>query len=196
MPKPSTLPTLYDHVCQISISNLRRWGYLAPDCIKNGVLRWSWQGETTAKISFYVDTIEDRPYIELNYRANGEPRRYKVYLVCVPSNLRRGRIWYFLCPVTGKRARKLYCVGGYFLHRAAFTGCMYECQTQAKRHRDWNHLVGAYFELDRVYMELHKPYFKQTYAGKPTKKYLRIAQKIERGKRVPDSFAENAFLYI
>lgn len=196
MPKPATSPALYDYAFQFSVSDLRRWGYLAPGQVKNGVLRWSLHGETTAKISVSVSTLDEVPYIELNYRCNGEQRRYKVYFVSVPSNLNRGRVWYFLCPKTGKRCRKLFCIGGYFLHREAFAGCMYECQTQTKRYRVWNFLIGPYFESDLVFEQMHRKNFKRTYAGKPTKKYLQLSKKIRRADAIPGELAENAFLYV
>ena len=67
------------------------------------------------------------------FLAMDEPRNYKVYLTSTPSNLNRGEIWYFICPQTKKRCRKLYSIGGYFLHREAFNGCMYKIQIESKK---------------------------------------------------------------
>ena len=115
MPKFPTYPTLYDEVLQINISKLKEWNYLNPEQLKSGTLTWSSNGEKTASISITVNT-NDRPYIELDYKSNDEPRKYKVSLVSIPSNLGKGKIWYFLCPQTLKRCRKLYSISGYFLH--------------------------------------------------------------------------------
>jgi len=137
MPKPYTFPTLYDEVLQISITNLKEWNYLNPEQLKSGTITWSSNGEKTASISIRVNT-NDKPYIELNYKCNDKPRKYKVSLVSIPSNLGIGKIWYFLCPQTHKRCRKLYSISGYFLHREAFNGCMYDSQTKSKKWRLWD----------------------------------------------------------
>ncbi len=102
----------------------------------------------------------------------------------MPSNLGKGLIWYFLCPETNKRCRKLYSIGGYFLHREAFKGCMYESQTQSKKYRQLDKTLGAYFRTDDLYSQLYQKHFKKTYAGKPTKKYLKLIKQIERQKEL------------
>jgi hypothetical protein len=194
MPKPPTFPPLFDEVYQFSVSQISRAGYLNPGRLAQGVLNFKSNGRVAGRISFLADTRDERPYIELDYQSNGEPRRYKVYLVNVPSNLGRGNVWYFLCPKTWKRCRKLYCVGGYFLHREAFRGCMYDCQTRARKHRDWDKLIGPYFELEELYLRLGKKNLKRTYAGKPTKTFLQLKRKIELANRVQGGFVETLFL--
>ena len=185
MPKFPTFPTLYNEALQIDISKLKGWGYLNPEQIKSGTLNWSRNGNPTGSISIKVNTKSEQPYIELDYKYREEPRNYKVRLVSIPSNLGKGLIWYFLCPHTKKRCRKLYSIGGYFLHREAFNGCMYETQTQSKKYRQLDKTLGAYFEIDNLYSELYKKNFKKTYAGKPTKRYLRIMEQIQKAESVP-----------
>ena len=185
MPKPHTFPTLYNEALQISISKLKEWEYLNPEQIKSGTITWSRNGSQTGSISIKVNTHSEQPYIELDYKYRDEPRNYKVRLVSLPSNLGKGLIWYFLCPHTNKRCRKLYSIGGYFLHREAFNGCMYETQTQSKKYRQLDKILGAYFKSDNLYSELYKKNFKKTYAGKPTKRYLRIMEQIQKAESVP-----------
>lgn len=180
MPKPYTFPTLYDEALQISISILKGWGYLDPGHFKSGTITWSRNGNKTGRISIRVNTLSEQPYIELEYKYRDEPRNYKVRLVSIPSNLGKGKIWYFLCPQTNKRCRKLYSIGGYFYHREAFNACMYDCQTKSKYYRKLDKTLGAYFRTDKLYEQLYKKHFKKTYAGKPTKKYLRIMGQIQR----------------
>ena len=107
MPKPHTFPTLYNEALQIHISKLKGWGYLDPKQIKSGTLNWSRNGNPTGSISIQANTQSEQPYIELDYKYRDEPRNYKVYLTSTPSNLNRGEIWYFICPQTKKRCRKL-----------------------------------------------------------------------------------------
>lgn len=194
MPKPYTFPTLYNEALQIHISKLKGWGYLQPKQIKSGTLNWSRNGNPTGSISIQVNTHSEQPYIELDYKYRDEPRNYKVYLTSTPSNLNKGEIWYFICPQTMKRCRKLYSIGGYFLHREAFNGCMYETQTQSKKYRQLDKTLGAYFKIDNLYSELYKKNFKKTYAGKPTKRYLRIMEQIQKAESIPYHEIERAML--
>ena len=96
--------------------------------------------------------------------------------------------------ITKKRCRKLYLIGGYFLHREAFNGCMYETQTQSKKYRQLDKTLGAYFKSDNLYNELYKKNFKKTYAGKPTKRYLRILEQIQKAESIPYHEIERAML--
>ncbi len=194
MPKPHTFPTLYNEALQISISKLKEWEYLNPEQIKSGTVNWSRNGNPTGSISIQVNTKSEQPYIELDYKYRDEPRNYKVYLTSTPSNLNRGEIWYFICPQTKKRCRILYLIGGYFLHREAFNGCMYETQAQSKKYRQLDKTLGVYFKSDNLYSELHKRNFKKSYAGKPTKKYLRIMEQIQKAESIPYSEIVRAML--
>jgi len=194
MPKPHAFPTLYNEALQIHISKLKGWGYLDPEQIKSGTLNWSRNGNPTGSISIQVNTHSEQPYIELDYKYRDEPRNYKVYLTSTPSNLNRGEIWYFICPQTKKRCRKLYSIGGYFLHREAFNGCMYETQTQSKKSRYLDKTLGVYFRSDQLFEQLYKKHFKKQYAGKPTKKYLKLTQQIQRAESIPANEIERALL--
>ena len=195
MPKPYTFPTLYNKALQIDISKLKDWGFLKPKQIKSGTLTWSRNENPTGSISIVVNTHSEQPYIELDYKYGDEPRNYKVRLVSKPSNLGKGLIWYFLCPQTNKRCRKLYSIGGYFLHREAFSGCMYETQTRSKKYRQLDKTFGAYFKIDNLCSELYKKNFKKYYAGKPTKRYLRIMEQIQtEAESVPHHEIERLML--
>lgn len=195
MPKPYTLPTLYNDVLQFKLSNIKRDGFFAPDVHKSGVSTWTNRdGDKLGSISFVVNTLAVQPYIELDYTHRDTPRKYKIFLVSVPSNLGKGEVWYFLCPKTNKRCRKLYSIGGYFLHREAFNGCMYETQTQSKKYRGLDKTLGVYYRADQLYEQLYKKHFKKQYAGKPTKKYLRIMEQIQKAESIPYHEIERAML--
>lgn len=183
MTKIRTSLILYDDAFQISITLLKKWGYLISNHHRSGVITWKNEDSKIASVSFTTNTLE-QPYIELNYTCDGKHRKYKVNLVSVPSNLGKGVIWYFLCPKTEKRCRKLYLIDGCFLHREAFTGCAYESQTRNKKWRHLDNVYGPYFDLDRCYMEIYSKHFKTHYNGKPTKRYFKLLEKINRGNRV------------
>ena len=195
MAKIPTFPILYNEVKQIDISKLKKWGYLNPNQEKNGALQWSRNGTSTGNISIRSNTKDEKKYIELDYKVNDKPRKYKVYLTSTKSNLNKGEIWYFVCPETKKRCRILYSVNGYFLHRDAFSGCMYECQTQSKYQRVLASTYGNYFKLDDLYEQLYSKYFKKTYRGRPTKRYLKIMTQIERAESITRHDIERALLF-
>ena len=195
MPKPHTFPTLYDEVKTVSISFLSKHGYLKPKQLKAGSIHWSRNGENLGSISIKVCTYTESPYLEFDYKCNQQPIKYKVQLVSVLSNLGKGFVWYFVCPKTNKRCRKLYLADTYFYHRLAFNGCMYECQTQSKHQRVLAFTYGNYFKLDDLYEQLYSKYFKKTYRGKPTKRYLRIMAQIQKAESIPYHEIERALLF-
>ena len=194
MPKPHTFPTLYNDVLQISITKLKEWEYLKSDQLISGTITWSRNDNKRGSISITVNTKSEKPYIELDYKSNDEPRNYKVQLVSLPSNLGKGIVWYFLCPETNKRCRKLYSIEGYFLHREAFKGCMYGSQIQSKKYRVLDKTLGAYFRTDELYSQLYKKHFKKFYAGKPTKRYLKIMEQIQKAEKIPYNEIERLML--
>ena len=194
MPKPHTFPTLYDEVKTVSIFFLAKHGYLKSNQLKAGSIHWSRNGEKTGSISIRVCTYFENPYIEFDYKCNQQPIKYKVQLVSALSNLGKGFVWYFVCPKTGVRCRKLYLADTYFYHRSAFRGCMYEKQTQSKKSRYLNKTLGVYFRTDQLIEQLYKKHFKKQYAGKPTKKYLKLTQQIEKAESIPYHEIERAML--
>ena len=129
----------------------------------------------------------------MDYKYGDEPRNYKVSLVSIPSNLGKGVIWYFRCPQTNKRCRKLYSIGGYFFHREAFNGCMYDSQTRSKKWRLMEKVFGSCFDIDNHYEEIYSKHFKTHYNGKPTKRYLKLMRQINKAERLSVSEFESLF---
>jgi hypothetical protein len=178
MAKHSTFPILFDETLKINLSILKRWGYLKPNQTVETTLIWSRHGEKIAEVGLFVCMLESNPYVRLNYSYQGEPREFKLKLFWKESNLNQGKVWFFICPKTFKYCRKLYLVDGYFLSRAAFRGlnCMYEKQTYSKYGRSLDKIFGTYYGTERAYEKIHSKNFKKYYAGKPTKKYLKLLE--------------------
>ena len=185
MPKPHTFPTLYDDLKTVSISFLTKHGYLKPNQWQSGTITWSRNGNKTGSISIRVNTQPESPYLELDYKCNEAPINYRVQLVSAPSNLGKGVVWYFVCSHTGKRCRKLYLIGGYFLHREAFKGCMYKIQTESKRERQTTRKYKPMWKGNE-YDQLQAKHFKHYYNGNPTKRYLQIMKVIKQAEAMPD----------
>ena len=194
MPKPYTYPTILDDVKKINITDLKKWGYLQNNISQSGELNWTKNGVNSGSIEFRV-VMGSKSFLEPRYQYNNQDRQYKVYLECLPSNLGKGLVWYFSCPETNKRCRILYSVSGYFLHREAFSDCMYDSQTRSKSIRNMEAIYGSYFDLDKLYKMLYAKNFKKSYAGKPTKKYLKIMRKIKEGEMVTIDEINNLFVF-
>ena len=194
MPKPATFPTLWNECKTISISFLNKHGYLRPNLFQSGLIAWNKNGNKTGEISIRINTESESLYIELDYLYNTKPINYRVQLVPTPSNLGKGIIWFFICPRSGKRCRKLYLADTYFYHRSAFRGCMYEKQTHSKKYRGLDKTLGVYFRSDQLFEQLYKKHFKKQYAGKPTKKYLKLIKQIQIADNIPYHEIERALL--
>lgn len=187
MGRYANYPVTVEDCLTISISKLKEWEYLN-NGYKSGTITWSRNGAPTANIGINCHISEFRSYINLDYNSNGEPRKYKVKLICKSSNLGKGKIWYFLCPNTNKLCRKLILYGGYFLHRTAFKNLMYAKQIESKKWRALTSSFEKIFIPDEVSVMRYKKYFKTHYKGKPTKMFLKLEQRI----RIADSYPHDA----
>jgi hypothetical protein len=151
-------------------------------------MTWTSGGEKIASVGFTLSRpdMDRQAELQLNYRASGQERKYTIQLQAEESNLGVGLIWYFICPVTFKRCRKLYCIGSesYFLHRSAYKGVFYDSQLRSKFYRSLDKSLGAYFKVDKAYEELYSKGFTRYYAGRPTKRYKRIQKLIDKADRI------------
>jgi hypothetical protein len=186
MPKFPTFPTLYDDCKTVNISFLNKQGYLKPCQIQSGTITWSRNGTKTGSISIRVNATGENPYLELDYKSNEVPINYRVQLVSIPSNIGKGVVWFFICPHTGKRCRKLHLVDKYFYHRSAFRGCLYEKQTESKKNRRLGKQFEKLFGVEKGHEQIYTKHFKKQYNGKPTKRYLKLLKQIEAGQGISD----------
>jgi hypothetical protein len=182
MPKPRTYPILYDDLKKLSVSFLKRNRYLIPNQLNMGRATWSRNGNVTGEISIRVYAGLTNSILELDYKCNQIPINYGIKMVSTPSNLGKGLIWYFICPFTGKRCKSLYLTNTYFCHRSAFGGGMYERQTHSKKYRQLEKMFGGYYRTEQLFEQINRKHFKKWYAGKPTKKYLKLTEQIQKAK--------------
>ena len=183
MPKHLTGPYLFDEQKSISTVKLREWGYLQNNSHKSGTVTWTTNGNKTGSIGIVVTMNYPVFKIRLHYHCDGKEVNYSLDLVSVSSNLGKGVIWYFVCPFTGVRCRKLHLIKGKFQHRSALPEGMYSKQCHSKHWRNIEKIYGSYFDQDKNYEQLYKKHFKKYYNGKPTKKYKRLTAEIDRADR-------------
>ncbi|MGB5821441.1 MAG: hypothetical protein WBG90_18300 [Saonia sp.] len=193
MPKFPTFPILFDECFDLSIGFLNKHGYLVDGKNQSGTVTWSRNGVKRASISLQ-GIIDDNPRIILNYSCDGKPVKNTIDLTSLPSNLGKGKVWYFICSHTGKRCRKLHLIDGHFIHRSALPSGMYECQTQTKKWREMEKVYGCYFDSDKCYTQLYKKHFKKFYNGKPTKKYLKLMRQIKKVESVSHKDIESLLI--
>lgn len=177
----------------VSITKLKAWGYLN-NGIKSGIISWSISGEVHSKIGIKSTILEHKKYITLEYIQSGETIKYDVRIISIPSNLGKGDILYFVCPITGKHCRKLYNNSKYFLHREAFRYFYYDKQIESKKNRFLVSIFDKVFLKDEVYNEQYQKHFKTHYNGKVTKRYQKILDKIKVAESYPSGTLERLLM--
>lgn len=176
MPKQLTFPIFFEEVPQLGIGTLSSRGFFRES--KTGTISWYLDNQVAATISV-SSKLTGNPQITLSYSYNKDARQYRVQLEAKRSNLGKGTHWYFICPVTKKRCRKLYLVKGLFLHREAFKNvACYKSQTESKSWRELRTKMERYYSREDVCRELDRKYIKKFYNGEPTRTYLSLMRKI------------------
>lgn len=180
MGKQSNFTPNINELKYIDINTFKKVNQLKPNTTTKGTYDWSINGQITNSISFKLELFEDDGFLEINYIYNKEIKiKYTILIDSKPSNLDKGRIYYFICPKTLKQCRKLHFYNGYFYHRTFFKNLSYECQKQSKKSRE---LIKIYSNLydDHLYNEVYKKHFKKFYNNKPTKKYSKFLKLINK----------------
>jgi len=98
----------------LSVSTLARAGVLLAGERTGGLWGWTYEGEERphAIVSYEADFTEpDYPWVRLRYAVGSERVECMVRLVSTRPNY-GGRRWWFLCPLVGRRAAKLYLPPG------------------------------------------------------------------------------------
>lgn len=168
----------------LNIKSLVRDKVIKENSLYSGVI--SWNNKNKSQISILVKTEEKSGVMMLDYVCNGKHKNYKIFLTTISSNLGIGKVWFFICPETGVRCRKLYLNNGYFLHRLANGGFYYYAQTQSKNNRVFYSKVFDDVFRGKLDEELYKPYLKRYYRNKPTKTYKKLLARIERVNNVDE----------
>ena len=190
---PETMANTIDQYLTLSVSDLKRLGYLKPRAVLGGCVSWK-RGETvTASIGVTTDT-RALPMCYLVYRYDGEHKQENIRLMFKHSNLNpegEHGYYYFVCPVTGDCCRKLYNVGGRFVGRSAFKA-LYPKQAASRKQRQSLRYFATLERLDELQQSRCR---KDFYRGKPTRYRLRWERLIERNAKIDPVFSQlQAFL--
>jgi len=180
MPRASNYPITYEDCKSLEIKLLKKNNYLQSNQLNECIIRWYINEETTGKMQLIVNTLSANPYIELSYALNEEGIQYKVQLIKEKSNLGIGEIWYFICPFTNKRCRKLYLLNKYFSHRNRFKGVFYEKQILSKSNRK---ILGIFSKIDQInnaIEETESKHFRRYYNKTRTKRLVKLRKIINQ----------------
>lgn len=112
-------PHIESALC-LSLPRLLEIRQVVPGCTTGGVLQWSRDGECIASVRFRAVLGDTSGTLSLSYQADGRAEDCTIRLSTVPNHY-GGRNWFLHCPVSGRRARKLYKWSGLpdFRHREA-----------------------------------------------------------------------------
>ena len=136
MGRPSPGTPIIEHHNSIPLRFLIDQGYLRLNHRVTGIIQWSFCGRSDGSASLSVETYEAAAYLTISYKTGqGEVVRQQIKLIHQPSNLGRGKVWYFICPQTGGKCRKLYRMGRYFYSQKAFSTAIYASQAESKMMR-------------------------------------------------------------
>lgn len=189
MPKRKTYPNTVEDCQTVSLSKLKKWGYLSYNL--SGAISWSRFGIEVSSISIRSVITTEHPFIVLTYyrrnKVTGQKKDIEViyYLEKFPSNLGKGFRYYFICPFTNKRCSKLYQAprSDYFAHRNYYR-LLYTRQTESKSERNEFRFISLFKKLEKY----EGKYRKSFYGGKPTRrlknqmKILRRMQRLEKNE--------------
>ena len=160
-------------VKRIELSYLLKNKYIQKDCAISGSINWT----NGSSIGIKTEYHKEENYIRLIYTntdSTGQKKDfdYKIQLVTVPSNLGKGNVLYFVCPVSGERCRILYKAYGSDIWKSRNSyrnRIYYPDQIENKRFRIFKNLFN-----DKVLESLYQKKRKSHYKGKPTRLMKRI----------------------
>lgn len=179
---------------RIELAWLRKHNYLGG--YSGGRLSWSYNGSPSGDIRVRVDTSNDAPYIEFDYKVKkhheGEDKwreiKYQFQMESIPCRF-GGKKWFFICGLyksgvfCGSRVRNLYMAGDYFGCRKC-ANLSYQSCNESKRYRGMFKILTQDWKAEDYYIKNVK---RRLYRGKPTRKYRRYL-KIEGGYSERDVF--------
>lgn len=176
--------TEVEDTLDLDVSFLRRHRYFQRS--SSGTITWTRSGawgerKNSVGIRSFMKDPEGA-YIRINYsqtdRGTGEKKdfNYQIPLATTECNFGGIRYW-FICPwykngrYCGRRVGKIYKDGDYFACRHCYE-LSYRSRNENRRFALFSH----FFNAERRYEELKKKTKRRFYAGKPTKKYMRLME--------------------
>jgi hypothetical protein len=131
-------------------------------------------------VTAHIDFPETISYLQLRYECNGETISDKIELRFVRSNLKRGCVVYFVCPISKESCRKLYLCKNSFKGRRGIKRAYYGSELVSGKKRQNLKYTLTLGKATGIAKTAQQPYFMQFYNGSPTKKYLRVVEAVQK----------------
>jgi len=171
-------------VPRLELSILIKEGFIQQGTIIKGVFKWTDGSEIEIESTY----TKSEQFIRLCYTVidlheNIYSYDYVIPLTFVSSNLGRGQVPYFVCPVIGKRCRILY---------KAFDSKKWKCREAYKQTifyqsqivSKYNKYNDEYWKLEKQIKNLREQARNQShYKGKVTRRYKRLQELIVKQER-------------
>jgi hypothetical protein len=123
-------------------------------------------------ITLNIEIRDD--FIILEFDINNQTVKQHINLFCQLSSFGKGYWYYFKCPITGEKCKKLYYWEQKFVSRAAIPGVLYKRQIESKSFRNAikdNRKINSSY---KIICKGFKPYAKPYYRAKSTKTKRRM----------------------
>ncbi|RZK65125.1 MAG: hypothetical protein EOO85_28745 [Pedobacter sp.] len=131
-------------------------GFIKPGHMVSGPLEWSENFKMNAKLGMHSMSYANagKGHLNLSYNIAGEPQQHRIEITSRISNLgNEALIWFFICPVTNKLARKLFFNGQRFVHQSQIDG-LYTSQTLSRKAREMDKLLEYVIGNNDIYAQL------------------------------------------
>ena len=166
----------FEDLGKISVYDLLKADCIIPGTIKETTISLAPSPNGPAEITVHTNTKHIQPFITISHVVGAVVEKGTINLVNGPL-IQNTVQWYFICPVTGIRCRKLYYWECCFQHRKAIDG-IYRKQTLSRSTRKVVNQFENVLAMDKMLKKAIAPYFRPTYAGAPTRQYKKIISKI------------------
>lgn len=199
MGRYSTGAQTVNAIQRLEISVLKKLGYF--DFFKQNIYGYhtqqlSWSNGSV--IGIETHHTKEGSFLVLNYTVTdnrtGEKTamNYKVHIEFKPSNLGKGYVLYFICPVSFRRCRILYRAYGstYFKAREAYQNRLYyQAQTSSKKYQIIDRFTNVRDKVEGFWQI--KKRNQTTFKGQPTKsslKYIALVEKYEKLDEISERY--------
>lgn len=162
---------IIDHIPRIQLSDIK-------ELIRRqtGTNQKLMQLITLNNIEYRITVSIESKDVVFRWKFKDKDKEVKVKLKTEPSNLGNGIVWYFLCPYTGHKCRKLFIDGNVVASRYAFAH-VYNQSRESK--------IGRFFSgLNRK--NIDRKYGKQFYRGLLTPYGKRLRKQYDKMIRAND----------
>ncbi|EAZ83046.1 hypothetical protein [Algoriphagus machipongonensis] len=152
-------------------SDLKEWDTISNICVL---------GKNNSLLPYRVRYELTKDGLFLDYYIHGIPKEQFIEIIFETSNLGIGETWYFLCPVTNKKCRKLVLSQGKFIHQSTIKGIHYIQQTESTPKRKSMKWIRRYKKYQELEKRQRQKYYKPTYGGNLSRLAIRATQALHR----------------